>query len=248
MEYYELMKKACESENLSYNEETHKLFIEYMELLKEWNEKINLTAIKEDEEIFKKHFIDSIKILKINEIRNAKSIIDIGTGAGFPGIPLKIMLTETKITLLDSLNKRVNFLQNVINKLGLKNIEAIHGRAEEVAKERNYREKYDIVVSRAVASLPVLSEFCIPYIKIGGCFIAMKGPSVDDEIEEANDAIKILGAKIEKIENVKIEESDLNHKLVIIRKIKSTNNVYPRKYAMITKKPLSMKNVENSKK
>lgn len=242
MDYFELMQKACKSENLNYNEDIHNMFLGYMKILKEWNEKINLTAIKEDEEIIKKHFIDSLKILKIDEIRNAESIIDIGTGAGLPGIPLKIMLPEAKITLLDSLNKRVNFLMEVINKLNLKKIEAIHGRAEEMAKNKKFREKYDVVVSRAVASLPVLSEFCIPYVKIGGIFVAMKGPSVDEEIKESEYAIKILGGEIEKVDNVNIEDSDLNHKLVIIRKIKNTNKEYPRKYSLITKKPLCMKN------
>ena len=213
-------------------------FIKYKELIQEWNEKINLTAITEDEEVIKKHFIDSLKVYKINELKNCKNIIDIGTGAGFPGIPMKIVNPDCNVVLLDSLNKRINFLNEVISNLNLENIRTIHGRAEDFAQDNEYRERFDGVVSRAVANLTVLSEFCIPYLKVGGYFVALKGPAIDEELDEAKKAIGILGAKIIRIEDVEIEGSDLKHNLVVIKKIKQTPKKYPRKAGMVTKNPL----------
>lgn len=238
MEYYDILKEAASSVSLQFDEEKYNKFIIYMDLIKEWNEKINLTAIKDDEGIIKKHFIDCIKVFKFPILKNAKSLIDIGTGAGFPGIPIKIMYPELEVLLLDSLNKRIIFLNEVINKLELKNINAIHGRAEELAAKKEYREKFDIASSRAVANMTVLSEFCLPFVKKGGSFIAMKGPSIKEELEESSGAIKLLGGKLESIIEVDIEDTDLKHNLVVISKIKKTPNEFPRKAASIQKKPL----------
>ncbi|MBZ9689766.1 16S rRNA (guanine(527)-N(7))-methyltransferase RsmG [Clostridium estertheticum] len=238
MKYFDIMNQSSNNEGLTFNEKKYEQFMKYKDLIKEWNEKVNLTAIKEDEEIVKKHFIDSIKVFKFQELKNAKNIIDIGTGGGFPGIPMKIIKPEINIVLLDSLNKRINFLNEVIKELQLENIKAIHGRAEDFAQEKQYREKFDVAVSRAVANLTVLSEFCIPYVKVGGYFVAMKGPAVEEEIKSSKNAIRMLGGRIEHIEKVQIEGSDLNHNLVIISKIAETHKKYPRKAGMVTKNPL----------
>jgi 16S rRNA (guanine527-N7)-methyltransferase len=238
MEYYDILKQASDNENLDFNEDKYDKFIKYKELIKEWNEKVNLTAITEDSEIIKKHFIDSIKVFKFQELKNAKKVIDIGTGGGFPGIPMKIINPSSKVVLLDSLNKRINFLNEVIKELKLNDIETIHGRAEDFAQENRYRERFDVAVSRAVANLTVLTEFCLPYVKVGGCFVALKGPAIEEEMKEAKNAIKILGGDVEEILKVDIEGSDLNHNLVIIRKLKETPKKYPRKAGMVTKNPL----------
>lgn len=238
MKYFDILNKASNNEGLEFNEKKYEQFMKYKDLIKEWNEKVNLTAIKEDEEIVKKHFIDSMKVFKFDQLKNAKNVIDIGTGGGFPGIPMKIIKPEVNIVLLDSLNKRVKFLNEVIKSLELENIKAIHGRAEDFAQEMQYREKFDVAVSRAVANLTVLSEYCIPYVKVGGYFVAMKGPAVEEEIKQSKNAIRMLGGRIEHIEKVQIEDSDLNHNLVIISKISKTHRKYPRKAGMVTKEPL----------
>ena len=209
-----------------------------MRLLQEWNEKINLTAILEDEEIIKKHFIDSIKAFKRDEFKKNVNMIDVGTGAGFPGIPIAIMNPNINVTLLDSLNKRIKFLDIVISKLGLKNIKTIHSRAEDGARNKKLREKFDIATSRAVANMSVLSEYCLPYVKVGGKFIALKGPAVDQEIEESDVAIKTLGGELEQICEVKIEDTDLRHNLVVVKKIKECAKTYPRKAGTISKNPI----------
>jgi len=238
VEYFDILNEASNNEGLKFDQKKYDQFMLYKDLIKEWNEKINLTAIKEDEAIVKKHFIDSMKVFKFDQLKNAKNVIDIGTGGGFPGIPMKIIKPEVNIVLLDSLNKRIIFLNEVINRLDLKNIKAIHGRAEDFAKEKQYREKFDVAVSRAVANLTVLSEYCIPYVKVGGYFVAMKGPAVEEEIKLSKNAIRMLGGQIEHIEKVQIEGSDLNHNLVIIKKISQTHKKYPRKAGMVTKDPL----------
>ncbi|MCT8977609.1 16S rRNA (guanine(527)-N(7))-methyltransferase RsmG [Clostridium sp. CX1] len=238
MDYFQIMNSACLDVQLDFNEDMYNKFMQYKDMIKEWNEKINLTAITEDEQMVKKHFIDSIKIFKFSPLREAKSIIDIGTGAGFPGIPIKLVKPDVDMTLLDSLNKRIIFLNEVINKLELKEIKTIHGRAEDFSRKIEYRQSIDVVVSRAVANLAVLSELCIPYVKIGGYFVAMKGPSVEEEIKEGKSAVSILGGKIEDIIEIEIEDSNLNHNLVVIRKVKETPKAYPRKAGTATKKPL----------
>lgn len=238
MNYYEMLNMACSDIGLSFDEGKYNKFIKYINMIRQWNEKVNLTAITEEEDIIKKHFIDCIKIFKYEGLRGKCKIIDIGTGAGFPGIPMNIINSESEIVLLDSLNKRVNFLNEVISNLHLKNIIAIHGRAEDYGRNINHRECYDFAISRAVANLTSLSEYCLPFLKVNGKFIAMKGPAVSEEINESRKAIGMLGGNLEEVIEVNIEDSDLKHNLVIIEKIKHTPTQYPRKAGMATKKPI----------
>lgn len=238
MEYFQLMKEASLEVGLDLTEKQYNQFVEYMRLLQEWNEKINLTAITEDEEVIKKHFIDCIKAFKSNAVKNAKTIIDVGTGAGFPGLPIAIMNPNVRVTLLDSLNKRINFLNAVIAKLDLKNVVTIHSRAEDGARKAELRENFDVATSRAVANMAVLSEFCLPYVKLNGYFVALKGPAIEDEIKEGKKAINTLGGELENIIEVNIEESDLKHNIVEIRKISKCPKAYPRKAGTINKKPI----------
>ena len=222
--------------NIKINDEQIKKFMNYMNLLLEWNEKINLTAITQPEEVKLKHFVDSLTVLKY--INDDDKVIDIGTGAGFPGIPLKIMNKNTKITLLDSLNKRINFLNIVIEKLDLSNIQAIHGRAEEIARNKFYREKYDVVVSRAVANLSTLTEYMLPFVKVGGKCICMKGANVNEELERAQNAIKELGGEIKRVDNFYLSDNDNERNIIVIKKIKKTKSKYPRKAGTPSKEPL----------
>lgn len=224
--------------NLDLSDEQKSKFSIYKELLKEWNEKINITAITEDDEVDIKHFLDSLTPLVTGLFQGHKKIIDIGTGGGFPGLPLKIMNEDLQVSLLDSLNKRIIFLQEVIDQLGLKTIEAIHGRAEEFSIRPEYREKYDICISRAVASLDVLSEYCIPFVKVGGYFISMKGPEISEEIKISKNAIKLLGGKVVEEKLITIPKSDIVHSLIIIEKIKHTPTKYPRGGGKPRKNPL----------
>ncbi|NLC02816.1 MAG: 16S rRNA (guanine(527)-N(7))-methyltransferase RsmG [Tissierellia bacterium] len=210
----------------------------YKQLLKEWNTKINITAITEEDEVDIKHFLDSLTPLVTPIFNGNKKVIDIGTGGGFPGLPLKIMNEDLEVTLLDSLNKRIIFLKEVISKLGLQNIEAIHGRAEELSIKAEYREQYDICISRAVASLNVLSEYCIPFVKVGGYFISMKGPEITEEVEASKNAIKLLGGKIVEKKLITIPKSDIVHSLIIIEKVKNTPKKYPRGGGKSRKNPL----------
>ena len=210
-------------------------FYKYMNLLIEWNEKMNLTAIIEPEEIIQKHFIDSLTIQKY--IKDCKNMIDIGTGAGFPGIPIAIVNDQINITLLDSLNKRINFLNDVIQELKLDNVVAIHGRAEDIAKLETYREKYDVVTSRAVAQLNILLEYMLPFNKLNGKTISMKGSNIE-EIKDATNALNELGGKIEKIENIVLPNTNIQRNIIIVEKIKETSKKYPRKAGIPKKEPL----------
>lgn len=227
------LKNKSEQININLENEQIKKFYEYMTLLIEWNEKFNLTAIVEPKEIILKHFIDSLTIEKY--INEGEKVIDVGTGAGFPGIPLSIYKPKINITLLDSLNKRIIFLQEVIEKLEMKNIEAVHGRAEEFAK--NKREMFDIATSRAVAPLNILLEYLLPFVKIGGTCLCMKGSNID-EVDDAKNALEVLGGKIEKIETIKLPESDIVRNIIIVRKVKNTPVKYPRKAGIPAKQPL----------
>lgn len=238
MSFYELMEKAADDVNISLSEEQYEKFIKYMRLVQEWNTKINLTAITEDEEFIKKHFIDCIKAFKSEKLNEAKSLIDVGTGAGFPGIPIAIMKEEIEVTLLDSLNKRINFLNLVVNELKLKNVKTIHSRAEDGARTKELRENFDVATSRAVANMAVLSEFCIPYVKVNGYFIALKGPAIEDELKDCRNALGVLGGKLEDVIEVEIENTDLKHNIVVVNKVKACPTSYPRKAGIITKKPL----------
>ena len=210
-------------------------YYNYMNLLLEWNEKINLTAIIEPREIILKHFVDSLTIAKY--IKDDEKLIDVGTGAGFPGIPLSIVKENTDIVLLDSLNKRINFLEEVKENLKLENITTIHGRAEEFGKNKNEREKYDIATSRAVASLNILLEYLLPLVKVGGRAICMKGSNIE-EIENAKNALEILGGKIEKIEEITLPNSDIKRNIIIVKKIKNTPSKSPRKPGTPSKEPI----------
>lgn len=224
--------------NISYNNDIENKFIKYRDLLKEWNQKINITAIEDDEEIYIKHFLDSILLLCGANISENKSLIDIGTGGGFPGYPLKIVNDNYKVTLLDSLKKRIDFLEEVKNELKLGNVELIHGRAEDYGQNTNYREKFDICVSRAVAPLNVLSEYCIPFVKIGGYFAAYKSEDISTEIKSSEKAINILGGKVRDIKEIQIPSTDIVRKIVIIEKVELTKIKYPRKSGKPSKDPL----------
>ena len=230
------LKQKLNEFNIEISDNQLEKFDKYMKLLLEWNEKINLTAIIEPDEVKIKHFLDSLTVLKY--INDEDKVIDIGTGAGFPGIPLKIMKPDAKITLLDSLNKRINFLNLVIEELELKNIEAIHGRAEEFARNKLYREKYDVAVSRAVANLSTLTEYMLPFVKVGGRCICMKGANLKEELDKAKNAIQELGGKIEIIDNFYLSNNDNERNIVIIKKIKETKSKYPRKAGIPSKEPL----------
>ena len=238
MDLTSLLKNGAENYNVKLSDYQVEQFMTYMKLLKEWNEKINLTAITDEAEIIKKHFIDSIAIMKSDLINTGCTVIDVGTGAGFPGIPINIIDPSVKVVLLDSLNKRVNFLNEVIKELKLTNIEAVHGRAEEMSKNVKYREKFDIATARAVANMNVLSEYCMPYVKKGGHFIALKGPTGYEEVTHAKGAISILGGQVKNIIETNIIEEEYKHNIVIIKKIKETSTKYPRRYAIIEKTPL----------
>ena len=211
-------------------------FNEYMQLLLEWNEKINLTAITDESEIILKHFIDSLTVLKY--VKENNKIIDVGTGAGFPGIPLAIMNLNINISLLDSLNKRINFLNEVSKKLELKNIKTIHGRAEDFGQNKENREKFDVAVSRAVANMTTLAEYLLPFVKVGGYAICMKGPNIEEELDKAKFAIKELGGIIEKVDNFNLPGSDIERNIVIIKKISNTPNRYPRKAGTPSQSPM----------
>ena len=208
----------------------------YYEMLVEKNKVMNLTAITEWDEVLEKHFLDSISLIRAINLNKELSVIDMGTGAGFPGIPLKIAFPNLKVTLADSLNKRVLFLQEVIDTLKLKDIEAIHGRAEDLARDKKYREQYDLSVSRAVANLSTLSEYCLPFVKLGGQFISYKSGDCEEEIAASKSAVFLLGGKIK--ETVKFELGENGRSFVIIDKVKGTPKTYPRKAGTPSKKPL----------
>ena len=234
-EWKQSLKQQAKKLNIELEEKQLEAFYSYMEQLQDWNQKINLTAITKPDEILQKHFIDSLTILPY--LKANTSIIDVGTGAGFPGIPIKIAEETISITLLDALGKRVNFLNKVIKELGLSNISALHLRAEEGAKDLKLREQFDVAISRAVAPLPTLVEYLLPFVKIKGRCICMKGSNVE-EIDYGKKAIEILGGKIERIEEFTLPNSDMKRTIIIIEKVLKTPNKYPRKPGTPSKEPI----------
>lgn len=223
-----IFEKGIKDLQININNEKIEKFETFSSLLIEWNEKMNLTAVTDPAEISVKHFLDSIAPLKVIDFKKDSKIIDVGTGAGFPGIPIKIIREDLDFTFLDSLNKRINFLKEVSEKISLEKAEFIHSRAEEAGKNKDFREKYDYAVSRAVANLKVLCEYCIPFVKVGGYFISFKQFDVDNEIEEAKAMIGTLGGKVVDIKEIKIPQSDIKRKIIIIEKIKETPDRFPR--------------------
>ena len=213
-------------------------FFKFYELLVEWNKVMNLTGITEYEEVNEKHFVDSLSIVKAVDMNQVKSVIDIGTGAGFPGIPLKIAFPHLKVVLLDSLNKRIKFLNTVIEELNLENIETIHGRAEDFAKQAEYREQFDLCVSRAVANLATLSEYCIPYVKRDGLFVPYKSGEIDQEVEQSKKAVHVLGGKIENVVKFQLPGTEIGRSFVNIKKVQNTAKRFPRKAGLPAKEPI----------
>lgn len=232
-------KQALEKLDIQLSEKQINQFIQYYELLVEWNKVMNLTGITEWEEVVQKHFVDSLTLISAIDLTESYKVLDLGTGAGFPGIPLKIAFPHLEIVLLDSLNKRIKFLNEVIAQLGLTGISAFHGRAEEFAKKAEYREQFDLVVSRAVANLSTLSEYCLPYVKIGGYFVSYKSGDVQEELEKSKKAIDILGGCLEDVEEFTLPQSDISRSLVVIIKEQSTKKKYPRMGGKPSKEPLS---------
>ncbi len=230
-------KKGLEDLSIILDEHQVKQFLDYYELLINWNKVMNLTSITDFTEVITKHFLDSLSIVKIHYPKSDK-ILDLGTGAGFPGIPIKIAFPNTQIVLMDSLNKRVNFLNEVIDNLKLDKISAIHGRAEDLGKDPSYRDGFDICTSRAVARLSVLSEYCIPFLKKGGYFISYKSGKITEELDEAKRAIEILGGTIKKTSEFQLSGTDMGRSLILIEKVKNTPKRYPRMAGKPTKEPL----------
>lgn len=234
----EQLRVAAEAIGVELNDTQIGQFLKYYEILVEWNSFMNLTGITEYEEVIQKHFVDSLALCKAINVNEAESLIDIGTGAGFPGIPLKIAYPHLQVTLLDSLQKRIKFLNEVVSQLGLNGVETIHGRAEDFAKPSMKRESYDLCVSRAVANLASLSEYCLPYVKVGGYFIPYKSGKIEEEMESSKKAVFLLGGKIEEEVRFMLPASDISRSLIKIKKISATPKKYPRKSGMATKEPL----------
>ena len=233
-----LLEQGLSQLSIQFTDKQIEQLMKYYDLLIEKNKVMNLTAITELEEVVQKHFLDSISLIKVEKLNQDISIIDLGTGAGFPGIPLKIAFPELEICLADSLNKRVLFLNEVIEKLELKKISAVHGRAEELARQKGYREQFDLCVSRAVANLATLSEYCLPFVKVGGKFISYKANEVEEETKQAEHALEVLGGACVDIQKFQLPDSEMNRAFVIIEKKKKTLATYPRKAGTPSKKPL----------
>ena len=233
----DIFEKILSEWNIDISDKQLELFERYYDLLVSWNDKINLTSLTEREDVFVKHFADSLAVLKYTDL-SGRSLLDIGTGAGFPGVPLKIMCPECSITLADSLNKRIKFLDVLIGELDLQGISAVHGRAEDLAFDDRLREGFDVVTSRAVANLSTLSEYCLPFVNINGTFVSYKSGMVDEELSCAGNAIDTLGGKINRVEKYSIPFTEYDRSICFIDKIRSTDRKYPRKAGTPSKKPL----------
>ncbi|MEE3450625.1 MAG: 16S rRNA (guanine(527)-N(7))-methyltransferase RsmG [Acutalibacteraceae bacterium] len=234
----EILKKYASDIKINLNDKAVNHFNNYMDKVLEWNEKINLTSITDKDEFVVKHFCDSLSLFSAVDIKTGAKVIDIGTGAGFPGVPMKIARPDINLTLLDSLNKRINFLNDIVLLSDELKSEAIHGRAEDFSKLNEYREKYDIAVSRAVANLAALTEYCLPFVKVGGYFVSMKGPEYKEELENAKKAIDILGGTLEDVISLTLPDGSMRT-IIKIKKIKNTPAKYPRRGVKINKSPLS---------
>ena len=238
MDKIEKLKESFGKLNISLTDKQYQQFLEYYELLVEWNKVMNLTGITEFDEVVMKHFVDSLSLVYAVPANKPYKVLDMGTGAGFPGIPLKIAFPDMEMVLLDSLNKRIKFLNEVINQLGLEKITAIHGRAEVFARKEEYREQFDLCVSRAVANLATLSEYCLPYVKKNGCFIPYKSGAIEEEMEASKKAVHVLGGKITEVKTFELPDSDISRSLVVIKKEKETPKKYPRSGGKPTKEPI----------
>ncbi len=236
----QLLISGAKDFNIVLSDEQVNQFFRYKELLQDWNTRMNLTAITEDREVMTKHFLDCMSIHEAIDMNTQKTLIDVGTGAGFPGMVLKIAFPHIEVTLVDALKKRLNFLETVISELNLSGIVCVHSRAEDLGKNKAYREKFDICASRAVANLAVLSEYTLPFVKVNGYMMALKGQKLDDELEQSKKAISILGGELEAIVDAAIPFTDLNHKIAKIKKIKPTASQYPRKAGNPAKAPLGV--------
>ena len=234
-----LLKEKAYEIGIELNEQQIEQFNKFYEMMVEWNKVMNLTGITEYNEVVEKHFIDSLSIAKVIDMSQVKRVIDVGTGAGFPGLPLKIVFDKCNTTLLDSLNKRVKFLNEVITQLELKGIEAVHYRAEEGARRPEYREQFTVAVSRAVANLSTLSEYCMPFVKVGGYFTAYKSGDIDEELKASENAINKLGGKVECVYRFSLPQTDIERSIVFIKKIKNTAKKYPRRAGLPSKEPLN---------
>lgn len=234
----ELLECGIKKLNIEYTENQINQFMKYYELLIEKNKVMNLTAITDLDEVMIKHFLDSVLISNIIDLSKCKHLIDIGTGAGFPGIPLKILFPHLKVTLVDSLNKRLNFLSEVINEIGLENVVTVHGRAEDLGHNSSFREKYDLCVSRAVANLSTLSEYCIPFICQNGIFVSYKASDCNEEILSSKNAIQLLGGEIIQKKRIELPMSDMERNIIVIKKKGNTSKKYPRKAGIPSKEPL----------
>ncbi|MFA7637568.1 MAG: 16S rRNA (guanine(527)-N(7))-methyltransferase RsmG [Monoglobales bacterium] len=232
----ELLINGALKLNISLDGEKADMFMTYMDMLAETNKSLNLTAITEPQEIITKHFLDSLTASKF--IPEGASVIDVGCGAGFPGLPLKIAREDISLTLLDSLNKRLAFINSVIYATGISGATCVHSRAEDGGQDKAHREKYDVALSRAVANMAVLCEYCLPYVKVGGMFLALKGPAASEELKSAENAIKTLGGELSEIAELSVPYTDLLHKIVVVKKVKPCPKQYPRKAGIPSKKPL----------
>lgn len=231
-------QKDLEKLGITLSQRQIEQFLKYYEMLVEWNQVMNLTAITEYEDVMKKHFVDSVSLIKAYDVSKESAVIDVGTGAGFPGLALKIAFPKLQVTLLDSLNKRIQFLNAVIEELGLSGVETVHGRAEDFAKPGKLRETFDLCVSRAVANLSTLSEYCLPFVKVGGQFISYKSEKVTEEAAAAGAAIQLLGGSINRQVEFKLPDSDIYRNLFVIDKIRETTKKFPRKAGLPGKEPL----------
>ena len=232
------VESICSRLHINYDDGKSRKFEGYMESVLEKNKHINLTAITDRDEFIRKHYVDSLLCASSAEFRNANSVIDVGTGGGFPGIPLAIAFPEKEFVLIDSLNKRIRIINELCENYGIDNVTALHGRAEELGRNYNFRESFDICVSRAVANMSTLSEYCLPFVKIGGTFIAYKGPECSEELNNASNAIRLLGGEVTRIENPQFVELPFEHTLIYINKAESTRSKYPRKAGTPSKEPI----------